>query len=54
MVALLLAGGDPALPVVVGQDGEGDEDEDAEAEEEFHAGDRIAWLRDWLAGEVRT
>jgi hypothetical protein len=36
LIVILLAGGYPLLPFVIGEEGEGDEDENGEAEEEFH------------------
>jgi hypothetical protein len=42
LLAVATAGGHPATPFVVGEDGEGDEDEGENAEEDFHrkAGNR--------------
>jgi hypothetical protein len=36
LLTVATAGGHPATPFVVGEDGEGDEDEGEEAEEDFH------------------
>ena len=50
---LLFAGGDPAFPFVVGEEGDDDEQEDTEGEEEFHDRVQDATADSECHGQVR-
>jgi hypothetical protein len=52
VVALLLAGGYPLLPFVVGDQGKGYEDEHDDADRDFHDFNRIAWLVAFMVGRI--